>query len=405
MLIWLIIAVLIGLYMAWNIGANDVANSMASAVGAKAITMKQAIIIAGVLNFLGAVFVGGHVTETIRKGIVDPSSLNSPNIVVYGALSALLAASLWITIATWKELPVSTTHSIVGGLIGFGIVAGGAINWGKVGEITVAWIISPVFGCVLAFIVFSILHHTILNSKHPIKRSRTVAPIFIGLAFFTIALSFLFKTPLGKNLEISGITAIFYSGGIGILAMTGGYFLILRFYSNTSNEIKSVESTFRWIQVFTSCYVAFSQGANDVANAIGPVATIYTTSKTSEISSSVEVPFFLLVIGGFGIVLGISTWGYKVVGTVGRKITELTNTRGFTIDFSAATTVLIASKMGLPISTTHAVVGSVVGVGLARGLKAIDLRVIRKIVISWAVTIPSAALMTIFIFKILIGIT
>ncbi|MCK4432721.1 MAG: inorganic phosphate transporter, partial [Methanomicrobia archaeon] len=172
-----------------------------------------------------------------------------------------------------------------------------------------------------------------------------------------------------------------------------------------SNEIKSVESTFRWIQVFTSCYVAFSQGANDVANAIGPVATIYTTSKTSEISSSVEVPFFLLVIGGFGIVLGISTWGYKVVGTVGRKITELTNTRGFTIDFSAATTVLIASKMGLPISTTHAVVGSVVGVGLARGLKAIDLRVIRKIVISWAVTIPAAALMTIFIFKILIGVT
>ncbi|MCK4247876.1 MAG: inorganic phosphate transporter, partial [Methanomicrobia archaeon] len=373
-------------------------------VGAKAITMKQAIIIAGVLNFLGAVFVGGHVTETIRKGIVDPSSL-STNIVIYGAFSALLAASLWITIATWKELPVSTTHSIVGGLLGFGVVAGGAIDWGKVGEITAAWIISPVFGCVLAFIVFSILHHAILNSKHPMKRSRTVAPIFIGLAFFTIALSFLFKTPLGKNLEISGITAIFYSGGIGILAMTGGYFLILRFYSNTSNEIKSVESTFRWIQVFTSCYVAFSQGANDVANAIGPVATIYTTSKTSEISSSVEVPFFLLVIGGFGIVLGISTWGYKVVGTVGRKITELTNTRGFTIDFSAATTVLIASKMGLPISTTHAVVGSVVGVGLARGLKAIDLRVIRKIVISWAVTIPAAALMTIFIFKILIGVT
>jgi len=404
MLIWLIIAVLVGLYMAWNIGANDVANSMASAVGAKAITMKQAIIIAGILNFLGAVFVGCHVTETIRKGIVDPSSL-SANIVIYGALSALLAASVWITIATWKELPVSTTHSIVGGLLGFGLVAGGAINWVKVGEITAAWIISPVFGCVLAFIIFSILRHTMLTSKHPIKRCRIVAPIFIGLAFFTIALSFLFKTPLGKNLEISGITAIFYSGTIGILAMAGGYFLILRFYSNTSNGIKSVESTFRWIQVFTSCYVAFSQGANDVANAIGPVATIYMTSKSNELSSSVEVPFFLLIIGGLGIVLGISTWGYKVVGTVGRKITELTNTRGFTIDFSAATTVLIASKMGLPISTTHAVVGSVVGVGLARGLKAIDLRIIKNIVISWAITIPSAALMTIFIFKILVGIT
>jgi len=404
MLIWLIIAVLIGLYMAWNIGANDVANSMASAVGAKAITMKQAIIIAGILNFLGAVFVGCHVTETVRKGIVDPSSLGSSNIVIYGALSALLAASLWITIATWKELPVSTTHSIVGGLLGFGLVAGGAINWIKVGEITAAWILSPVFGCALAFVVFSILHHTIFNSKHPIKRCRIVAPIFIGLAFFTIALSFLFKTRLGETLKISEGTAIFYSGTISILAMIGCYFLISKFYSDTF-DVKNVESVFKWAQVFTSCYVAFSQGANDVANAIGPVATIYTITKTNEISSCVEVPFFLLVIGGFGIVLGISTWGYKVIDTVGRKITELTNTRGFTIEFSAATIVLIASKMGLPVSTTHAVVGSVVGVGLARGLKAIDLRVIKNIVISWAITIPSAALMTIFIFKMLIGIT
>ena len=403
MLIWLIIAVLVGLYMAWNIGANDVANSMASAVGAKAITMKQAIIIAGILNFLGAVFVGCHVTETVRKGIVDPSSL-STNIVVYGALSALLAASVWITIATWKELPVSTTHSIVGGLLGFGLVVGGAINWTKVGEITAAWILSPVFGCALAFVVFSILHHTIFNSKHPIKRCRIVAPIFIGLAFFTIALSFLFKTRLGETLKISEGTAIFYSGTISILAMIGCYFLISKFYSDTF-DVKNVESVFKWAQVFTSCYVAFSQGANDVANAIGPVATIYTITKTNEISSCVEVPFFLLVIGGFGIVLGISTWGYKVIDTVGRKITELTNTRGFTIEFSAATIVLIASKMGLPVSTTHAVVGSVVGVGLARGLKAIDLRVIKNIVISWAITIPSAALMTIFIFKILVGIT
>jgi len=404
MLIWLIIAVLIGLYMAWNIGANDVANSMASAVGAKAITMKQAIIIAGILNFLGAVFVGCHVTETVRKGIVDPSSLGSSNIVIYGALSALLAASLWITIATWKELPVSTTHSIVGGLLGFGLVAGGAINWIKVGEITAAWILSPVFGCALAFVVFSILHHTIFNSKHPIKRCRIVAPIFIGLAFFTIALSFLFKTRLGETLKISEGTAIFYSGTISILAMIGCYFLISKFYSDTF-DVKNVESVFKWAQVFTSCYVAFSQGANDVANAIGPVATIYTITKTNEISSCVEVPFFLLVIGGFGIVLGISTWGYKVIDTVGRKITELTNTRGFTIEFSAATIVLIASKMGLPVSTTHAVVGSVVGVGLARGLKAIDLRVIKNIVISWAITIPSAALMTIFIFKMLVVIT
>jgi len=401
MLIWLIIAVLVGVYMAWNIGSNDVANSMASAVGAKAITLKQAIIIAGILNFLGAVFVGSHVTETIRKGIVDPSSLTDPTIVVYGTISALLAASFWVTFATWKELPVSTTHSVVGGLLGFGIVAGGIINWGKVGEITAAWIISPIFGCILAFTVFNILHYAIINSKNSIRRCRMIAPLFIGLAFFIIALSFLFKTPLGKNLSISGLSAVLYSGIVGILAMIGGYFLISRYYGHTSDGIRSVESTFRWIQVFTSCYVAFSHGSNDVANAIGPVATIYMVSKTNTLSPSVEVPFFLLAIGGMGIALGIYTWGYKVIDTVGRKITELTNTRGFTIDFSAATTVLLASKMGLPISTTHAVVGSVIGVGLARGLKAIDLGIIKNIILSWVITLPAAALITIFIFKLL----
>ncbi|MEA1994082.1 MAG: inorganic phosphate transporter [Euryarchaeota archaeon] len=404
MIIWVIIAIAVGLYMAWNIGANDVANSMASAVGAKAITMKQAIIIAGILNLLGAVFVGSHVTETVRKGIVDPASLHDPSIVIYGFLSALLAASLWITLATWKELPVSTTHSIVGGILGFGLVAGGSISWSRVGQVTVAWIISPVFGCALAFIIFNILYHTVLSSKKPIKRARIVAPIFIGLAFFIIALSLLFKTGLGENLNVTGSTiAVLCSGFIGILAILGSYILISKFYSDKSN-LKDVEPIFRWVQVFTSCYVAFSHGANDVANAIGPVAAVYTITRTNELSTTVEVPLFLLGIGGLGITLGISTWGHKVIGTVGEKITELTNTRGFTIDFSAATTVLIASKLGLPISTSHAVVGSVIGVGVARGLKAIDLRIIKKIVISWAVTIPTAALTTIFIFKVLVSI-
>ncbi len=403
MLIWVILAIAVGLYMAWNIGANDVANSMASAVGAKAITLKQAIFIAGILNFLGAVLVGGHVTETIRKGIVDPTSIPDPTLVVYGAFSALLAASLWITLSTWKELPVSTTHSIVGGLLGFGLVAGGTISWTKVGEVTAAWIISPIFGCLLAFIVFKILYHSILSSQDPIERGKVVAPPFIGLAFFIIALSFLFKTRLGDILKVSESGAFIYAGAIGFFALIGSYFLIKKFY-RASSKIESVEPIFRWVQVFTSCYVAFSQGANDVANAIGPVATVYTISKTEEICSQVEVPIFLLGVGGFGIMLGISTWGYKVIGTVGEKITELTNTRGFTIDFSAATTVLLASKIGLPISTSHAVVGSVVGVGIARGLKAIDLGIIKKIVVSWAVTIPTTALTTIFIYKVLINI-
>jgi PiT family inorganic phosphate transporter len=404
MFTWVIVTVLVGLYMAWNIGANDVANSMASAVGARAITMKQAIIIAGILTLSGAVLVGCHVTETIRKGIIDPTSLHDPTIVIYGFLSALLAASIWITLATWRELPVSTTHSIVGGVLGFGLVAGGNIHWSKVGEVTAAWIISPIFGCMLAFIVFTVLYHTIFRAKDPLQRAGIVAPLFVGLSFFIIVLSLLFKTRLGAMLDITrGSSAVLYSCIIALAATIGSYFLISTIYIRRSN-LTSVEPIFKWIQVFTSCYVAFSHGANDVANAIGPVAAVYTISKTQEISSCVELPLFLLVIGGLGIVFGISTWGYKVIGTVGKKITELTNTRGFTIDFSAATTVLIASKLGLPISTSHAVVGSVVGVGLARGLKAINLGIIRTIVISWAITIPTAALTTIFIFTVLTSI-
>jgi PiT family inorganic phosphate transporter len=397
----LIIGYIFGFYMAWNIGANDVANSMASAVGAKAITIRQAIFIAGILNIVGATFIGTHVTNTIRKGIVSTEVLTDPHLALIGALSALLAAALWVSFATWKSLPVSTTHSIVGAMIGFGIMAGGfsVINWGKLGAVVLSWIISPVFALVIGFIMFKAITRLILSKKDPFKRSLKLSPLFIGIAFFVIVLSFLFKTPLGKKLAIGTplalLIAILLADGFGFLAMKalGGFV--------KKKESNGAEDIFRKIQIGTSCYVALAQGANDVANAIGPLAVIYFIVKTGEIGTKVPVPIFLLIFGGFGIACGIGMAGHRVMDTIGKKITTLTNTRGFSVDFAAATTVMVASKLGLPVSTTHAAVGGVMGVGLARGLEAINFRIIFKILLYWVLTVPAAAITSIVIFIIL----
>jgi PiT family inorganic phosphate transporter len=397
----LIIGYIFGFYMAWNIGANDVANSMASAVGAKAITIRQAIFIAGILNIVGATFIGTHVTNTIRKGIVSTEVLTDPHLALIGALSALLAAALWVSFATWKSLPVSTTHSIVGAMIGFGIMAGGfsVINWGKLGAVVLSWIISPVFALVIGFIMFKAITRLILSKKDPFKRSLKLSPLFIGIAFFVIVLSFLFKTPLGKKLAIGTplalLIAILLAAGFGFLAMKalGGFV--------KKKESNGAEDIFRKIQIGTSCYVALAQGANDVANAIGPLAVIYFIVKTGEIGTKVPVPIFLLIFGGFGIACGIGMAGHRVMDTIGKKITTLTNTRGFSVDFAAATTVMVASKLGLPVSTTHAAVGGVMGVGLARGLEAINFRIIFKILLYWVLTVPAAAITSIVIFIIL----
>ena len=397
----LIIGYIFGFYMAWNIGANDVANSMASAVGAKAITIRQAIFIAGILNILGATFIGTHVTNTIRKGIVSTEVLTDPHLALIGALSALLAAALWVSFATWKSLPVSTTHSIVGAMIGFGIMAGGfsVINWGKLGAVVLSWIISPVFALVIAFIMFKTISRLILSKEDSFSRSLKLSPLFIGIAFFVIVLSFLFKTPLGKKLAIGTsmalVIAFILAIGLGFAAtkLLGQY--------TKKRETGGAEDIFRKIQIGTSCYVALAQGANDVANAIGPLAVIYFIVKTGEIGTKVPVPVFLLFFGGIGIACGIGMAGHRVMDTIGRKITTLTNTRGFSVDFAAATTVMVASKLGLPVSTTHAAVGGVMGVGLARGLEAVNFRIIFQIILYWVLTVPAAAITSIVIFKIL----
>ena len=397
----LIIGYIFGFYMAWNIGANDVANSMASAVGARAITIRQAIFIAGILNIIGAVFIGSHVTQTIRKGIVSTDILTDPHMALIGALSALLAAALWVSFATWKSLPVSTTHSIVGAMIGFGIMAGGfsVINWGKLGAVVLSWVISPVFAMVLGFLMFKTIVKFILSKEDPFSQALKLAPYFISIALFVVILSFLFKTPLGKSLAIGTplalLVALALAVALGFVAVK-----ILRKFIKKTN-LTGEEEVFRKIQIGTSCYVALAQGANDVANAIGPLAVIYFLVKTGSVGAKVPVPVFLLFFGGIGIACGIGMAGHRVMDTIGRKITTLTNTRGFSVDFAAATTVMVASKMGLPVSTTHAAVGGVMGVGLARGIDAVNFRIIFEIILYWILTVPAAAITSIVIFKIL----
>ena len=397
----LITGYIFGFYMAWNIGANDVANSMASAVGAKAITIRQAIFIAGILNVVGAVFIGSHVTQTIRKGIVSTDILSDPQVALIGALSALLASALWVSFATWKSLPVSTTHSIVGAMIGFGIMAGGfgVINWGKLAAVVMSWIISPVFSLVIAFVMFKTIVRLILVRRDAFARALGLSPAFIGMAAFVVVLSFLFKTPLGKTLAIDSWTALLVALVLGGSIGYAGKAILKRFVSR--DDADSTEQVFRKIQIGTSCYVALAQGANDVANAIGPLAVIYFLVTTGNVGAKVPVPIWLLLFGGIGIACGIGMAGHRVMDTIGTKITTLTNTRGFSVDFAAASTVLLASKMGLPVSTTHAAVGGVLGVGLAGGIEAVNFRIVLKIMLYWVLTVPAAAFTSMILFLIL----
>lgn len=399
--LWLIIGVAgaIGFYMAWSIGSNDVANSMATAVGAKAITFKQAVAIAGILSLIGAVFVGSHVSDTVRKGIVDVTGMDSTTVLL-GFIASLLAAAIWVTLSTWKEMPISTTHSIVGALMGFGLIAGGtsSVFWGKIGSVVASWVLSPIAGCILAFLIFKLLVKTIFAKDQPVKAAKLVGPIIFGFTALLITSSLFLKTPLSKNYGISDQEGMLIAVIAAIVVALLGIIALRKIQEKGPDDYATVEGIFRKLQVGTSCYVAFAHGANDVANAIGPIASIIPLAQGMEIGSKVEVPYWLLFLGGLGIAMGCMTWGRRVMRTVGSRITSLTNTRGFSVDFGAATTVLIASKLGMPISTSHTVVGAVIGVGLARGLEAVDLSIIKKIVVSWLLTLPIAAGTSVAIF-------
>jgi PiT family inorganic phosphate transporter len=406
--IYIGLAAAFGLFMAWGIGANDVANAMATSVGSKALTIKQAILVAAVFEFLGAVLAGGAVTSTIRKGIVDADLLvNSPELLIYGMLASLLAAGTWLFIASKNGWPVSTTHSIVGAIVGFAAVGIGidAVQWEQVATIVVSWIVSPLTAGLIAFLIYLSVQRLILTQEDPLTQAKRYVPVYIFFAGFTITLVTLLKGLKHVGLDLSLTNSYLLATGIAALIAIVGFIFIQRIEPDPKAEQKqhfhTVERVFAVLMVVTACGMAFAHGSNDVANAIGPLAAVISVARSGIVGAESALPIWVLVIGGGGIVVGLATYGRHVIATVGEKITQLTPSRGFAAELAAATTIVIASGTGIPISTTHTLVGAVLGVGLARGIEAIDLRVVGRIFVSWVVTIPAGAFLAIIFFFIL----
>ncbi len=403
-LIILILAVVVGLYSAINIGANDVANSMATSVASGALTVKRAVMIAAVADVLGAVLVGAHVANTIRKGLVDPAHfIDVPNLFMLGMLAAVAGSALWVNIATLFRLPVSTTHAIIGGVLGFGMVSVGAsaINWTVVGYVVLSWIVSPVFGGVVSYIIFTIIKKYILRSSEPIKKTQRLGPYFVGIVFFVLTMAIIYKGLKNLHLDLRFLQALLISLLVGLAGFFIGSTFIRRFKDKDIDPYAQVEQMARPLQVLAACFKAFSHGANDVANAIGPVAAIVSVLHTSQVTQDVSIPFWLLLAGGVGLAVGAYVWGRGVMETVGEKITVITPTRGFSAEFGTAVTVLLCSRLGMPVSTTHVAVGNIIGVGLAGGISAINLGIIKKIFYAWILSVPAAGVFSILLFFLL----
>ncbi|MBA3237656.1 MAG: inorganic phosphate transporter [Parachlamydiaceae bacterium] len=463
----LMISILIaGFYMAWNIGANDVANAMGTSVGSGALTLRQAVIVAAFLEFGGAFFFGSHVSETIQRGIIDVGSFASePMLLVYGMFSALIAAGVWLQLASYYGWPVSTTHTIVGAVVGFGLVCGGvdSIQWGNVSFIVTSWIISPLLGALFSFGIFTLLRRFIFYTPDPLDAAKKLTPYLVFMVVTLLSLILIFSGLKNLDLGWTFPQAFLLSLLLGLIGSIIGWVLVKRIpsanptlfqkfdnksaaihelenaqhhlmqagiafsheiqgkFSTMVEEIEhykpfikmdeksvsaesqygAVEKIFGYLQIMSACLMAFAHGANDVANAIGPLAAALAILSTGSVESIAPIPTWVLALGGFGIVIGLATWGWRVIETIGKKITELTPTRGFAAEFGAATTIVIASQLGMPISTTHTLVGSVLGIGLARGIGALNLTMTRDIFISWLVTVPAGAVVTIIFFYVL----
>jgi len=403
-----VIAIIVGFYMAWNIGANDVANSMADAVGSRALTIFWAVILAGICEFCGAVLVGSHVTDTVRQGIIDTQAFtHNPRMLAHGMVCAMLAAALWLNLASYFGMPVSTTHSIVGAIIGFGILQAGLghIHWGKLGQIVASWFISPLAGGIMGFVIFKLISRYILSVEKPAVAARKGVPVCVFFTFSILILAIIYKGLKNLHLDLKGPEAIVLSI-LGGLVAAGVSKLLIRRNQNCNDELPfeqqlvAVEKIFGVLVIITSCTVAFAHGANDVANAIGPLAAVVEIVKYNVIPEKVPVEMWVLALGGLGIVVGLATFGYRVMRLVGTKVTEITPSRGVAADLSTMATVLTCSKLGLPISTTHTLIGAIIGVGLARGITAINRKVVASIFTSWIVTIPVSAGLTVLFYLI-----
>ena len=409
--ILLILACVFGFFMAWGVGANDVANAMGTSVGSRALTVKQAVFIDVIFEFAGAYLAGGEVTSTIRKDIIDVSLLSDrPEYLVFGMLSALLSAGLWLLIASSLGWPVSTTHTIVGAIVGFAAVGLGvdAVQWGKVGIIAASWVISPLLSGTIAFLLIRSVQKYILNTADPFAKRREYVPFYRLCTGVMFAMGTLVKGRTHVGLQISPGEGVLYAIIFGFIVALIGKLLLKRIEADPEadkyNRFGSVERIFAVLMIFTACAMAFAHGSNDVANAVGPLATVVATINSGgEVLQKTAMPPWILLLGGVGIVVGLMTWGYRVMATIGSKITALTPTRGFAAELSAASTVVLASSIGIPVSTTHTLVGAVLGVGMARGITAINLRVVGSIFTSWLITLPVGAGMAIVFFYMFKG--
>jgi len=409
---FLITGCVFGFFMAWGIGANDVANAMGTSVGARALTLFQAILVACIFEFAGAYLAGGEVTSTIRKGIIDPNILSgSPDLLIYGMLSSLLAAGIWLLIASYYGWPVSTTHSIVGAIVGFAAVgiSINAVEWNKVTTIASSWVVSPLLAGTISFLIFKSVQILILDTDDPFAKAKKYVPGYMFLVGFVIAMVTFLKGLKHVGFDLSFQQSIIFSTAFGIvIALLGIAFL--RRVENVSKQrgdvvFDGVERVFAVLMVFTACAMAFAHGSNDVANAVGPLAAVASIVQSGgEIAAASVLPWWILLLGGTGIVAGLIMLGYRVIETVGKNITELTPSRGFAAELAAATTVVLASGTGLPISTTHTLVGAVLGVGLARGISAVNAGVVGRILLSWIITLPVGAGLSIIIFFVFKGI-
>ena len=407
-----IIAAVVGFIMAYGIGANDVANAMGTSVGSKALTIKQAIIIAMIFEFAGAYLAGGEVTSTIRKGIIDSSAFVAiPESLVIGMISALLAAGVWLLVASYLGWPVSTTHSIIGAIVGFALVAVGteAIQWGKVAGIVGSWIVTPAISGFIAYLIFMSAQKLIFDTDSPLNNAKRYVPIYMGLAAFVMALVTIKKGLKHVGLELGAVEGYSIAIAAAVAVAILGKVLIARLKidpaADKEMQFNNVEKVFAILMIVTACCMAFAHGSNDVANAIGPLAAVVSiVQNDGEIVKKSALVWWILPLGGLGIVIGLAILGKKVIKTIGEGITHLTPSRGFAAELAAASTVVIASGTGLPISTTQTLVGAVLGVGMARGIAALNLGVVRNIVVSWVITLPVGAVLAIVIYYVLTAI-
>lgn len=405
--ILILVAAAFGFLMAIGIGANDVANAMGTSVGSKALTVKQAILIAMIFEFAGAYLAGGEVTDTIRKGVIETSLFaHQPDILVFGMMSALLAAGTWLLLASYMGWPVSTTHSIIGAIIGFACVTVGtdAVDWHSVQGIVGSWIVTPLISGIFAYIIFISAQRLIFDTENPLENAKRFVPVYMFITSMVISLVTIKKGLKHVGLHLSNTEAWFSAVGFSAIIMVGGYIYIQKRFSNKEHNgnFSGVESIFSVLMVITACAMAFAHGSNDVANAIGPLsAVVSTVENLGQIAAKSSIAWWILPLGGFGIVVGLATLGHKVMATVGTGITELTPSRGFAAQLATASTVVLASGTGLPISTTQTLVGAVLGVGFARGIAALNLGVVRNIVASWIVTLPAGALLAVVFYYIL----